>query len=112
DAVAELFPGDPPQFLRRTPHGYHDTETITSELREAGFARVEFETVEHRSRASSPDDPAIGFCQGTPLRNEIESRGVGLLDEVTERATEAIASRFGNGPVTGKIRGHIVAAVR
>ena len=25
DAVAALFPGDPPRFLARTPHGHHDT---------------------------------------------------------------------------------------
>ena len=33
-------------------------------------------------------------------------------DRVTDRATEAIAARFGNGQVAGKIRGYIVAAVR
>ena len=110
DAVAELFPGDPPQFLRRTPHGYHDTEAITSELREAGFARVEFETVEHRSRASSPDDPAIGFCQGTPLRNEIEARDASRLGEATEAASQAVRRRFGDGPIEGKIQAHIFSA--
>ena len=110
DAVAELFPGDPPQFLRRTPHGYHDTETITSELREAGFARVEFETVEHRSRASSPDDPAIGFCQGTPLRNEIEARDASRLGEATEAASLAVRRRFGDGPIEGKIQAHVFSA--
>ena len=110
DAVAELFPGDPPQFLRRTPHGYHDTEAITSELQEAGFARVEFETVEHRSRASSPDDPAIGFCQGTPLRNEIEARDASRLGEATEAASQAVRRRFGDGPIEGKIQAHVFSA--
>ena len=48
----------------------------------------------------------------TPLRNEIETRDSSLLEHVTDLATEAIAARFGNGPVSGKIRGHIVAAAR
>ena len=29
DAVAALFPDDPPRFLNRVPHGYHDTAAIT-----------------------------------------------------------------------------------
>lgn len=110
DAVAELFPVDPPQFLRRTPHGYHDIEVITSELREAGFARIECATVERRSRANSPDDPAIGFCQGTPLRNEIEARDASRLGEATEAASQAVRRRFGDGPIDGKIQAHVFSA--
>ena len=111
-AAATVFPDDPPRFLARTPHGYHDVDLIRSDLGRAGFTRLSIATLEETSSAPTPRHPAVAYCQGTPLRNEIESRGVGLLDEVTDRATEAIASRFGNGPVTGKIRGHIVAAVR
>ena len=32
EAVAALFPEDPPQFLARTPHGYHDVAVIEREL--------------------------------------------------------------------------------
>src|SRR6266540_2987300 len=35
DAVAACFPGDPPQFLRRTPYGYNNVESIKGELKEA-----------------------------------------------------------------------------
>ena len=38
NALAEVFPGDPPRFLARTPHGYHDTALIHSELEKAGFS--------------------------------------------------------------------------
>ena len=71
-ALAALFPNDPPLFLARTPHGYHDTRTIEAELRAAGFNQIKVETITHRSRAGSPQHPAIAYCQGTPLRNEIE----------------------------------------
>lgn len=37
DAVASLFPSDPPSFLRRTPHGYHDLKKIRGEVATAGF---------------------------------------------------------------------------
>ena len=112
EAAASAFPDDPPQFLSRTPHGYHDVELIRDELGHAGFSGVSITTLEETSSAPSPRHPAVAYCQGTPLRNEIEARDASRLDDVTDRATEALAARFGNGPVTGKIRGHVVAAVR
>ncbi len=112
DAVAALFPADPPRFLARTPHGYHGIAAIRDDLALAGFGRVDIETVEKRARAPSHRDPAIGFCQGTPLRNEIEARDPARLAEATEAAAAALASRFGPGPVDGKIQAHVIAAAR
>ena len=37
DALAEVFPQDPPRFLVRTPHGYHDATRIAQDLATAGF---------------------------------------------------------------------------
>jgi ubiquinone/menaquinone biosynthesis C-methylase UbiE len=110
EALAQMFPQDPPRFLARTPHGYCDVEQIRQELNVAGFAKVSAEAVEHRSRAPSPRDPAIAYCQGTPLRNEIEARGPSRLQEATDRAAEALAARFGNGAVDGLIRAIVISA--
>jgi SAM-dependent methyltransferase len=112
DAVATLFPEDPPNFLSRIPYGYHDASAIREGLLGAGFERVRVDTVPARSRAPSPREPAIGFCQGTPLRGEIEARNPNALAEATEAAAEAIAARFGRGPVEGGIRAHVFTAVR
>ncbi|MEA2938011.1 MAG: hypothetical protein QOC56_1515 [Alphaproteobacteria bacterium] len=109
-AVASVFPQDPPRFLARVPHGYYDAATIRDDLAAAGFTKVALETVTHRSRAPSPRDPAIGYCQGTPLRNEIEARGKSLLEAATEAAASAIAARFGAGPVDGKMQAIVVIA--
>ncbi len=38
-AVAEMFADDPPGFLARTPHGYHDPQRIIAEVRSAGFGQ-------------------------------------------------------------------------
>ncbi len=110
--AAAMFPDDPPQFLSRTPYGYHEEDLIRQELSQAGFSDVTYETLEETSSAPSPRHPAFAYCQGTPLRNEIEARDANLLDDVTDRAAEAIASRYGAGPVTAKIQGHIITAVR
>jgi ubiquinone/menaquinone biosynthesis C-methylase UbiE len=111
-AVAALFPSDPPSFLARTPHGYYDAARIRGELAAAGFARATVETVECRSQAASPRDPAIGYCQGTPLRNEIETRDASRLEEATDAAAAALGSRFGLGPIDGKIQAHVITAWR
>ena len=111
-AVAAVFPDDPPQFLPRTPHGYYDETLIRDELGGVGFKTVEYESLEETSSAPSPRHPAVAYCQGTPLRNEIEARDAGLLEKVTERATAAISERFGAGPVAAKIYGHIITATR
>ncbi len=109
-ALAAFFPQDPARFLARTPHGYHDVEKIRADLTAAGFADVSIETVDHRSKAASPSDPAIAYCQGTPLRNEIEVRDASRLEDATKAAADALARRFGNGPVDGLIRAHVITA--
>ena len=111
-ALAEVFPDDPPRFLARTPHGYHDADEIREELNAAGFTNVSVDAVEHRSKAASPRDPAIAYCQGTPLRNEIEARDASRLSEATDRAAEAMAQRFGRGAVDGRIRALVITALR
>jgi hypothetical protein len=104
-----LFPEDPPRFLARTPHGYHDSPTIERDLANGGFRKsAQIATVAARSRAESPRVPAIAYCQGTPLRNEIEARGASRLGEATDHAAAAIAQRLGRGAVDGKIQAHIV----
>ncbi|WP_192258092.1 class I SAM-dependent methyltransferase [Mesorhizobium silamurunense] len=110
NALARIFPNDPPRFLARTPHGYHDTALIRSELEGAGFSRVAIETRAEQSRASSPRLPAVAYCQGTLLRNEIEARDSGKLEAATDFAASAIADRHGSGEVAAKIQAHIVVA--
>src|SRR6516162_2841297 len=109
DAVAAFLLNDPPAFMARTPHGYHNVEKIREDLTAAGFTDISVTTIDHVSKAASPRDVAVGFCQGTPLRNEIEARGASL-EAATKAAAAALAKRFGNGPIEGRISAHIVAA--
>jgi len=110
EAVAGLFPHDPPRFLARTPHGHHDADRLRADLQAAGFTEISIEAVDRISKAGAPIDPAIGFCQGTPLRNEIEARDAARLQEATTRAAEAVARRFGKGPIEGRLRALVVDA--
>lgn len=110
NAVATMFPHDPPRFLARTPHGYHDIALIREELSRAGFSDIEIETHEKVSRANSARDVATAYCLGTPLRNDIEARDAGLLQVAIDRATMAIANRHGEGPVAGRIQALVIVA--
>src|SRR5581483_10713346 len=61
-ALATVFPEDPPRFMARTPHGYYDTSRIRGDLNEAGFNRIELETLAQVSRAASAREVAIALC--------------------------------------------------
>jgi ubiquinone/menaquinone biosynthesis C-methylase UbiE len=112
EALAGLLPADAPSFLARTPHGYHDVDRIRAELTAAGFATIAIDTVEATSRAESARDAAVAYCQGTPLRNEIEARSGVTLEQATNVAEEALRRRFGPGPIEGRIRAHVICAER
>lgn len=109
-AAGQVFPDRPPLFLARTPHGHHDAESIGHALKQSGFGTIEVETRADTSRAATSRHAAIAYCQGTPLRNEIEARDTGKLDAVTDLADSLIAAKFGPGPVEGKIQALIFTA--
>jgi len=109
-AVAELFPASPPRFLARTPHGYHDRARIQADVCAAGFKDVRVEVLGARSLAACPGLPALAYCQGTPLRGEIEALGRDALAKATDAAKSAVARRFGSGAVDGKIQALVVTA--
>ncbi|MEO6659932.1 MAG: methyltransferase domain-containing protein [Burkholderiaceae bacterium] len=111
--LERLFPADPPRFMARIPHGYHDQQVIAGHLAEGGFTHTPVMTsLAARSHAPSPDIVATAYCQGTPLRNEIEARDRSRLIEATDAATAAIAHQFGHGKMEGKIQAHIFATER
>jgi ubiquinone/menaquinone biosynthesis C-methylase UbiE len=108
--LAAVFPNDPPRFLARTPHGYHDEKQIREDVKAAGFTNISIDAVDARSKAASPRDPAVAYCEGTPLRSEIEARGAPGLQEATNKAADAMARKFGTGAVDGRIRALVISA--
>ena len=96
--------------MARTPHGYHDVALIRSDLAKAGFSNVTVETRTDESRAPSARHAATAYCQGTPLRNEIEARGPDKLEAATDHAAAAIADKHGSGEVAAKIQAHVILA--
>jgi SAM-dependent methyltransferase len=113
DGVATSFPDDPPRFLQRVPYGYHDARVIARDLADGGFEpAIQVVTVTERARAAEPRIPAVAFCQGTPLRAEIEARDADGLERATGAAEREIARRFGTEGVDGRIQAHVIVAPR
>ncbi len=106
DAVTTALAAVVPAMIRRASWRARRTATTIrppsgSDLRRGGFDRApDIETVPARSRAQSRDIPAIAYCQGTPLRNEIEARDASRLAEATDgrgrsdRASGSDAARW------------------
>jgi SAM-dependent methyltransferase len=108
EAMGEIFPDDPPDFFRRVPFGYHDVARIETDLETAGFTGIEIESVEKRSRIGSAREAAIGLCQGSPLRAEIEARG--SLEAATETAERSVAQFAGPDGIDAPMLAHVARA--
>jgi ubiquinone/menaquinone biosynthesis C-methylase UbiE len=110
NALSTLFPENPPLFLARTPYGHGLRDEIESDVEAAGFGQCSLSQRNDTSPAASPEVPALAYVQGTPLRNEIEARDPGGLQRATEVATTALRTRYGDGPIEGRISALVVAA--
>jgi SAM-dependent methyltransferase len=111
-ALAQLFPGDPPSFVRRVVFGYNDAHDIERALRDAGFARSAVAVLSKHVKCPSARDYAIGSCHGGPARAEIEVRDSGRLDRATDAVTASLEKRFGSGPITAKSQALVFTAWR
>lgn len=108
DSLAEIFPADPPDFLRRVPHGYADPEAVRADVEAAGLVVAALDRVALTGRAASARDLAEGYCLGTPLRFELATHGDPT--DVVAPLAEALAERLGDGPIDVAMSAHVVHA--
>jgi SAM-dependent methyltransferase len=112
EAMDAHFPQDPPTFLAGTPLGHGGGAEIEAEVRAAGFRDCVITPRDDVSVAPDPYLPAVAYCKGTPLRNEILARDPEGLERATDVAAEALRARFGEGPMEGRISAVVVSASR
>lgn len=108
DAVAALFPDDPPAYMERGPFSYADPAVIEHDLVAAGFTSVKLETVPITSRVTARE-AAMGMVLGSPFRAEIERRDPSALDRALDAVTAAIARWDGDD---APMSAHLATAVR
>ena len=110
DAMDMLFPSDPPKFLENVLHLYADNAVIDDDLTEAGFTDAIYTSVELPYLAEAAWDAAAGYCLGTSLRAEIETRAPGEAERVTRDAAALLERRFGTGPIATTMRAYVISA--
>lgn len=106
--VRRAFPDDPPLFVVKVPHGYHDVDRIVADVRAGGFGAVSVDAVTLTGHARAAADIAVGFCTGSPLRAAIESRGD--LAATTALVAEVVEEQLGTGPVAAEMTAYVVDA--
>lgn len=106
--LSDLYPQHRSWFLERTPHGYGDLGAIAADLAAAGLPSEGIGTLVLRCPVASAEGLATGFCQGTPMRAEIEALDPGGLPRATAAAAAAIAGRFGQGPFEAPLCARVI----
>jgi len=112
EALAERYPQQKSWFLERTPCGYHDQQVIAGDLRVAGFKIVRTRIVKQDGKLTTALDAAVGLCQGTPMRAEIEALDKDGMDAATQAAAEVITARCGPGPGATPLQAVVVETVK
>jgi SAM-dependent methyltransferase len=98
-AVRDACPEPKPNFLARTPFGYHDCAAIGADLRAAGFADVRIERVECASPAGDPARLARGLCLGSPLAADLALHDEATREAAQSAAAEAVRELAAQGPL-------------
>lgn len=110
--LVDLFPENPPLFMREGPFGYADPLRIEADLHDAGFDTVYIETVELRSRCRSAHDAATALCYGTPMGAELDEREPGSLERVFPIVEQALRQFEGADGIDAPMAALIVTATK
>lgn len=103
DAVGDIFPDDPPEFLQ-VPYSWHDLTTAVRTAQEAGFQQIDIAVQPRVSRAVDARQVATGLVAGSPLANQVTERGSPSLEATVEAVTERLQSSFGDGPISAPMQ--------
>jgi ubiquinone/menaquinone biosynthesis C-methylase UbiE len=109
EVMGRLLSRDPASLL---PPPYFDLTAARADLEASGFGAVSIEKLPERSRAKSPQEAAIANCHGGILRSHIEQHAPGRLEEITNAVADALAEKFGAGPIDAPMQAILFTASR
>ena len=96
EVVGSFFPADPPQFMK--PPFSYPFEPIKESLIAAGFGDINVTVVRLEKEIPGAAAFARGFIYGSPLIDQIGTRGGVDPERVVELLTQAFRSEFGADP--------------
>ncbi len=114
DALAVVFPADPPRFMARTPHGYSDRQAIATDLANGRLQRATAHRDDRRAQPRGVRRMRRRSPTARARRCATRSRPgpVPRSPRRRRRAKPPSPRRFGAGPVDGKIQAHVVLVDR
>jgi len=112
EGLSRRYPQQKSWFLERTPCGYHDEAVIARDLKAAGFPVVRISVVKQFGELASAREAATGFCQGSPLRTEIEALDAVGLEAATRDVAAVIEEKCGKGPTKTPLQALVVETVK
>jgi len=92
-------PEPKPEFVARTPFGYHDPAGIEADLRAGGFTEVAIERVGRTNPSGSAAPLARGMCLGSPLANELAAHPAAVRDRALAAAIAAAEQAEAGAPL-------------
>lgn len=110
-ALNESVPHDHFRFMSKIPHGYFSPDQIRAHLSAAGLEDISVTAVDGTARTTA-SEAATAFCEGTPLRVEIEKHPTLDLGRSTAIAESALLRCFGPGTFEAPIRSFEIIAKR
>jgi len=111
EILAEVFDGNVPAFLH-VPFSYYEQTLIRNDMEKAGFIDVQFETLDGHCIFTEPGNAALGMVTGSPLRLEIEQRGDTTIDDVVDKVTSELKTRFGDRDCRVPMRWTVISTRR
>lgn len=110
ETLTKLYPANTPMFIPKAPFGWSDPQECERVTRAGGFTDVAIEHVEFPCRSRSAVDAARGWIEGTPVRGQLDERGVKDAAPVREAVAAALAAKFGAEPCVSTMRAMVVTA--
>jgi len=97
DVMENIMGDEAPDFLRKGPYSWYDTNEISSLLKLTGFTEVNMKLVFKTAYYESPHDLITGFVKGSPLGGYLAEQTEELRSKITEALVHKVKSDFGEG---------------
>ena len=94
DTIARFFPADPPQFYD-VPFGYHLIDPAKEALLDAGFTQLHVSVLRLETRVANVELFARGLVHGSPVIEQLRSRGMVDANPVSDALARELRSELG-----------------
>jgi ubiquinone/menaquinone biosynthesis C-methylase UbiE len=108
--LKETFSEGAPSFFEKGPYSMFTPEAIRRLLEEARFNEIKMESVEKVSVAPSPDEPAKGILEGSPVSAFLKEQSE-QADLVRHRLRERLVQQYGEKNLQLPMRAFVCEAV-